>query len=131
MKKTLFIFLGVVLVAVGISVAYMSQKQNERQIVLDWSGLQEVPVWANDIQVEVKGGGFSREFTMTFTGPTSDIEAWIKNEKVFAAAELKPGTEGMDESVYTYVLEPKGGAQYAEIMINKKSGEVKVRVYWS
>lgn len=120
---TLFFFL----IITGILIFNYANKTNPETTALGWVGISKLPEWTIDKKVETKGGSFTREFIITFSGTKNELNDWIKNEPVFGKAQ----NTKMDGAVYTYSLIPQQGAQFAEIKIDFLTNQVTIRTYWS
>jgi hypothetical protein len=133
MKKIILFFL-ICIVILGLVLFFTSRQGEEKKIVLAWSGISAIPTWAKEVSVETNGNSFSREFTMMFSGTAEEIDQWIAEEPVFKTAEKKDiqsSDVSQKGSVETYILVPQSGAGYAEVVIDRSVGRVKIRVYWS
>ncbi len=93
----------------------------------EWARLNPLPVGQSAVHVETKGGMFTREFIVTFTGKREDILAWLN---------ASPGTQNAyrDTRMLNAMhqeISPGGGAQFAEITISENGTKVVIRAYWS
>lgn len=128
MKRKLIIFIICIVVLVG-AVAFISkeEKQDAYNTAFGWSGVKALPAWATDPKIETKGGMFTREFEITFTGTKEQIENWINTEPALKDIQK----EDIGNSVYKYILKPQGGAQWAEVKVDSINNIVTIRTYWS
>ena len=88
--------------------------------------MNHVPPSATNIRISTQGSMFTREFTLKFDAPETDMREWLENS---------PGTESVRPvvrgTVETYKIEPGGGAQHAELQYDNEKARVVVTTYWS
>lgn len=126
MKTTIIVIF--IFAAVSFFV-FKPKGSNESQILLDWTGLSSYPTWQNnDLSVVASGNQFSRQFTGTFKGSTDQIKSWVESQTVLREANVQHLEE---KQQYIYQLEPKQGAQGAEVRIDYGKGVVTIEAYWS
>jgi hypothetical protein len=70
---------------------------------------------------------FTRAFRVTFTASQEEIARWVASSP--GMRELAP--EEIEPNKRKYVIEPGGGAAYAEAVIDDETNSVMVYVYWS
>ena len=125
------VLLGAILIAGGIWLVLdpnsLLNKQSAISTTCEWARLNPPPVPNSQIHVETKGGMFSREFIVTFSGNANDILTWLK---------ASPGTRDKFESAKSpraahFEISPGGGAQFAEITISHGGTRVMIPAYWS
>ena len=92
----------------------------------EWARLNDFPATATNLTVETEGSMFTREFTIQFDAPLSDIQIWL-NES--------PGTKDVVPTINgntgKYSIEPGGGALHAELDLDESTGHVTINTYWS
>ncbi len=92
----------------------------------EWARLNDFPATATNLTVETEGSMFTREFTIQFDAPLSDIQIWL-NES--------PGTKDVVPTINgntgKYSIEPGGGALHAELDLDESTGHVTINAYWS
>lgn len=92
----------------------------------EWARLNEFPENATNLTVDRDGSLFTVEFVVEFRAPLADIEKWLQES---------PGTTSVAptvlDGVRRYPINPGGGAQFAELEVNEKTGHVRIRTYWS
>ena len=93
----------------------------------EWTRLIPPPVSNSQIHVETRGGMFTREFILTFSGDADNILSWLKASPSTRATFETTGTP-RDAHVE---ISPGGGAQFAEITISENGTQVVIRAYWS
>ncbi len=98
---------------------------NARSMVVEWCRLAEFPSGRTNEKIAVAGSAFSREFEVWFTLDPGDLEKWIKDSPGLQDADLQ--THG---DLTTYLIQPKDAA-YGMVRINKATGEVYIKTYWS
>ncbi len=118
---------SIVLIVAGVLIFSYSMNKSAWSTALLWSGINSLPTWASDKTIEAKGSMFTREFVITFTGTSAQIEEWTLNESAFRNISK----EQIDKSNYRFVLKPQGGAQWAEVNINLIHKKITIRTYWS
>lgn len=124
------IILPVVFVMTAVGAYYLYDQAETHAAGIDaaksWARLDPIPRSASRVIVTTRGGLFTREYTVTFWAPLSDVNAWLATS---------PGTKGVTAQVSgssrTYVIEPGGGARYAEVKIDEGAKTVKILTYWS
>jgi len=92
----------------------------------DWARLAPFPANAHDRKIETDGGMFTRGFTISFTAPPDDVGRWIKASPGPASATLTS-----DGPVTIYSIKPGGGASFAEVRVDERTGRVIIHTYWS
>jgi hypothetical protein len=95
--------------------------------VLEWGRLAPFPESAEQLTVTTEGGMFTRGFRVTFVASQEDIFRWLASSA--GTKELMP--ERIEPNTKKYVIEPGGGAAYAEVVIDDKTNLVSVYVSWS
>ena len=127
MRKKLAIFLGVLLL-ISISLVFY-QQHDQKEIIkttLVWGNLSPIPQTAAISKIEKKGSAFTREFYISFSDSQSNIKQWL-NESI-GTSKVTPTIEGDYEK---YSINPGGGAQFAEVIVNTRLNTVLIHVYWS
>jgi hypothetical protein len=126
-KKGLIVTILLILsiMAVGCQGNNVEDQREMTDLVLEWGRLVPVPTSALDFTVKAEGNMFSRSFRASFVAPQADIDSWLS---------ASPGIRNVqpiqvDVDTKKYVIEPGGGANYAEVIVS--SGRVTVYVSWS
>jgi hypothetical protein len=101
-------------------------KQNALETAQSWGNLAPWPVDHSALDVTARGGPFSQEFVVRFQLEASAIHAWIASCP--GAHGVVPSASGPED---VYLLHPAGGAQFSEVRVDRITGVVIVRVYWS
>ena len=102
-------------------------KQKEMMaLVLEWGRLAPFPSNATNVLIETEGSSFSRSFRAVFIAPKQDIEDWVKNSPGFN--EVIP--EELSDNKVWYSIVPGGGANTAEVTIDKILNKVEIYVSW-
>jgi len=125
---------GVVFIAFTARIAYElvyggspAFRQSAIECTLEWARLAPFPDSAEDFTITTGGSPFTRTFVVTFTAPIADIEKWLQDS---------PGTrdearELQSPEQHHFEISPGGGAGFAEMNVEFKTGRVYVRTYWS
>ncbi len=124
-----FAGLAVLLVAiVTAGVLYVSHVTRDSAIAAatTWARLAPLPPTAQNLQVEVKGSMFTREFVITFDASPAVIQQWFAVSP--GPASASPTVAG---AITTYAITPGGGAGFAEVTVDNNRGRVVIRTYWS
>jgi hypothetical protein len=95
--------------------------------VLEWGRLAPFPESAEHLSVTTEGGTFTRAFGVTFVASQEEIVRWLARSP--GTKELTP--ERVEPNTRKYVIEPGGGAAYAEVVIDYETNLVRIYVYWS
>src|ERR1700722_10215729 len=93
---------------------------------LVWARVAPLPGSARDIDIDIEGSMFTREFVISFTAPAADIDRWIA-----ASAGPASATQTVSGAVTTFVITPGGGADFAEVKVDKNLYRVTIHTYWS
>ncbi len=124
------ILISALIFVVTIVVGYIYVQRANYYSALDatkeWSRLNDFPTTAKDFTVEAEGSMFTREFTIQFDAPLSDIEIWLNESP--GTREVTPTING---NLRIYMIEPGGGAQHAELDLDENTGRVRINAYWS
>lgn len=123
--SAIIVALVVALVAGGMYVSHL-MRQSAIETASSWARLAPLPPSAQDMQVEVKGSMFSREFVISFDASPAVIQQWLASSP--GPASASPTVIG---PVATYAIMPGGGAQFAEVKVDSRAGKVVIRTFWS
>ena len=127
-NKSLFISLAILtFVALYIGYNFAPWKQNENAIktALNWCRLNKIPTAATDVEVQIKGSAFTREFIVTFKSDNSTTEQWLNSSPGIKTKIQLP-------KAGNFRVQPDmKGAQFCEIQVNTTTNTVTIRVYWS
>jgi len=94
--------------------------------VEEWARTAAVPETASSLSIETEGNEFTRSFRVNFSLSADDLEAWIE-----ASPGLQDAQVTEQNGAQHYAIQPGGGAQYAEAVIDFECGTVKIYTYWS
>lgn len=124
-----FIFLIFIAFFVGSNECTQTPKNRASAIdtVQAWVGLASLPKSASDLDIEVTGNGFTRGFYITFNADPKEIEVWL--EESLETRGVIPQKSGDGSLVYS--IQPRGGAQFAELVVSKKGQRVTIKTNWS
>ena len=92
----------------------------------EWGRLAPLPDSVFDLQISTEGSMFTRSFHASFYLPDADLAAWIEASPGLQDAQIQT-----TDSLQKYTIEPGGGAQYAEAIIDFDNGLVQIYTYWS
>jgi hypothetical protein len=112
-------------VAAGTLLWRQHLKSSALATALEWSRLGPLPPEARDIDVQTRGGMFTREFIITFTLPPAALNAWLAQSPGTADADRTPSGDQVSYRIRPY------RAQYALLEVDHRSGKVRIRTYWS
>jgi len=120
------LFLGTVGRAFGPSSV---PEEEALALAREWARLAPFPGSATNLRVEVAGSAFTREFIIEFEAPLADIDAWWAASSGTAQVQRTKQSTG----VWVFAVDPGGGAQFAEVVLEERGtvGKVRVRTYWS
>ena len=104
-----------------------SDYHDEIAVTKTWARVSAFPVDAKDLHVDIAGGMFSREFRVSWTAPTSEIEQWLKQSP--GTSHATPVTLKIHQR--HYAIAPGAGAQFAEVLVDDLENSVEIHVYWS
>ena len=126
-RRTIKIFAVVAMAFVG-GAFYLSHANRQSAInaATTWARLAPLPPSAQNVQVGVKGGMFTREFVITFDAPAAIIQQWVA-----ASPGPSSATQSTVGSITTYAIKPGGGAQFAEVKVDSSANRVVIHTYWS
>jgi hypothetical protein len=91
-----------------------------------WARLAPLPASAQNVQVDVKGSIFTREFVISFEAPPAVIRLWLTASP--GPSSATPTTVG---PITTYAIKPGGGAQFAEVKVDSSANRVVIHTSWS
>jgi hypothetical protein len=97
------------------------------KVTREWARLAPLPPSATKPEIEVRGGMFTREFVISFSAPSDEVQAWLQSSPGIRDAKI---TQESDGGV-TYTIAPGGGAQFAELRLSADRRGVTIRAYWS
>lgn len=120
--KKLFIAILILIVALLFYIQY-SERQSAIRCVREWARVAPFPQDCKEFRISTTGSMFSRQFNCSFEAPKKVIVEWLKR---------CPGLR--EESAFTeskYKVEPGGGAQFAEIIMDWANNKVTINTYWS
>ena len=92
----------------------------------EWAQLNDIPATATNLTVKTQGNMFTREFTVEFDAPLTEIDKWLSESP--GTKSVTPRTDG---NVRHYDIEPGGGAKHAELELDESQSHVKIHTYWS
>jgi hypothetical protein len=118
--------LVVALVTAGAMYVSHANRQSAIAAATVWARLAPLPPSARNLQVEVKGSMFTREFVITFDASPAVLQQWLASSP--GPASASPTGAG---SITTYAIAPGGGAGFAEVTVDHRAGRVVIRTYWS
>jgi hypothetical protein len=102
---------------------------NERSALhtaLEWARLAPLPRDAENVELQVRGGMFTRTFEVTFTTSERGRDNWLK---------LSPGIRDAEktrvEDSTHYEIVPSGGAARAYVRVDENSRVVTIFSQWS
>ena len=133
-------FLWVILIAgaaltvlgggIGWQLLSHSSRRNQTSAInatLEWARLAPLPSDAVNVNIQVKGGMFTRGFVVEFSASKESIAEWLS---------ISPGTmdiqpQKTQQGDYVYGIKPGGGAQFAELILFEDGQQVRITTYWS
>lgn len=127
--KKIYFILGLAILLIIASGILFYRQYDRNEIISgtqEWANRAPFPEDAKIVSIEKKGSAFTREFVIKFTASEEDIQKWLNDS---------PGTSSIspeaNDDIEKYSIEPEGGAQFAEVIYNRTTNEVTIRVYWS
>ena len=120
----------IIIVSIAIFAATITAcgpiKQSAIDTSIEWAKLAPLPVPTRKVAVETIGSPFTREFSLSFHLSQAQLEQWLSDcEGILDAEVFQEG------KITRYAVRPGSGAQFAEVRVNRSTGEVIVRTYWS
>lgn len=103
-----------------------TNRQSAIETTLVWARLAPFPPSATNIDVDIRGSMFTREFVITFDASPPVIQQWLAASP--GPASTTPSVAG---TISTYAIVPGGGAQFAEVRVDVAASKVVIRTYWS
>ncbi len=116
--------LSVILVIAGLYGGYLHV--SAVNVSREWARVAELPVPTWWVGVDTRGSAFTREFVLDFNASSEELDAWLAASPGIQDADI---TES--GSQITYSIAPGGGAQFAEVVVDRETGAVRIRTYWS
>lgn len=123
-RKQVIVIVVVFVLIVGGIIAGGLKRKSAWNGALAGTGIEALPTWAGDKNLEKDGGASGRESTITFSGTAKEIADWTKAEPVLEG--IRPQQSGQS---FKYVLTPKGGAASAEVIVDFASNTVTIRTH--
>ena len=125
MHKALITIVSIAIFAATIT-SCGPRKQSAIDTSIEWARLAPLPVPTREVSVETVGSPFTREFRLSFYLSEAQLEQWLSDCEGISDAKIFQEGE-----ITRYAIRPGGGAQFAEVRVNRSTGEVFVRTYWS
>lgn len=130
LKTVISIFVIFLIFIIGFFIYYTSDyvlpwdRVEVINTVQTWGGLSDLPKNATNFEYKKEGTMFTREFTVEFDAPKSEIENWILKSKGLQQkrAVIFQGTEIFEVRGYENSM---GGKVYI------KDNHVKINMMWS
>jgi len=138
-KNIIFVIIGTVIVLSGVSIVLFSLllaptnsrdnnnavKQAEMvKLILESARLAPFPANEDETTITTEGNMFTRSFRAIFHASDEDVASWIKASPGLRDASVEQGPDGSKK----YVISPSDDANYAEMLFNPNTNEVKVSV---
>ncbi len=131
----IFFIIGLFVLAVVLGASfYLFNRQDNTDSAInaarEWGRLAPFPESASGLDVAAEGSAFTRAFRVTFQAPMDDIEQWMENSPGLKESRVEVVHAGASK----YVIQPGGGAAYAEVVImvlDDGMGLVEIYAYWS
>ena len=92
------------------------------RIVHEWTQTAPLPGDASDVSIITEGSDFTRQFKAHFRLSSESLKAWIAASPGFRDAQVTNDLEG----VRHYLIKPGGGALFAEIVIDERTGSISI-----
>lgn len=130
LKTVISIFVIFLIFIIGFFIYYTSDyvlpwdRVEVINTVQTWGGLSDLPKNATNFEYKKEGTMFTREFTVEFDAPKSEIENWILKSKGLQQkrVEIIQGTKIFEVRGYENSM---GGKVYI------KDNHVKINMMWS
>jgi hypothetical protein len=97
------------------------------ETTLTWAKLPPFPVADRDLELQIKGSPFTRQFIITFKAPTETIKKWMATCPGLDGVKPQPQRDGS----LLYRIQPGGGALGATLLLSDKGTRVTVDAWWS
>ena len=125
MQRKTIIAAGIVLLMMFAN-GCIVYKDSAIETTREWARLAPLPVSKSEVDVEVTGSIFTRGFRVSFSTAPDQLESWLSASEGIADADIYH--EG---NFIRYAIRPGGGAMFAEVRVNRYSGDVYIRTFWS
>jgi hypothetical protein len=96
-------------------------------LTLRWGRLARFPESVRDLSVRTEGNIFTRSFRVHFNASEEVITKWIADSPGLKEAVIQSTVDGKEK----YVISPGDGANYAEVIVDFRTGQVDIYVAWS
>lgn len=103
------------------------QRQSAIEAAREWARLAPLPVDISEVEIEVMGSPFTREFLIQFEGEPEAIAQWLKASP--GPLEVGGVLDGQGGTVYE--INPGGGAVSAKVVVGKHGKWVMIHTSWS
>jgi hypothetical protein len=98
------------------------------ETTLEWGRLAPFPDNIENFTIKAGGSIFTKSFRGSFNAQDSQIiDTWMKN----SPGIMEAAKETMPDGGVKYIISPGGGAQHAEVIVNKDVTSVDFYVFWS
>jgi hypothetical protein len=104
-----------------------SNKEEMLKTTLEWGRLAPLPDSRSDFNIQTEGNAFTRSFRSSFYLSKEDLDSWIKKSPGLQDAQI----EIVNTTTKKYIINPGGGAEYAEAVIDFDKCNVQIYTYWS
>lgn len=144
-SKVILIFLGICITSIVLYRLFMlyivfgmMQPTNDRdnhnpakqkemlKIALDVGDLAPIPKNAVIKTIETEGNAFTRRFRVIFTADPKTIDQWLRASNGIQKAKVVKKGNTSD-----YILNPRLGYNYADVLIDHTASIVTLYVEWS
>jgi hypothetical protein len=122
----MFFFSGLIFVSNATDNQNDQKKEEMLDLTLEWGRLAPLPDSAEQFEISTEGSSFTRSFRSSFYADKNDLDGWVKSSPGLQDAQIE--TTGNTKE---YIIDPGGGAAYAEATIDFEKCFVEIYVYWS
>ncbi|MEO0768151.1 MAG: hypothetical protein AAFY72_01760 [Cyanobacteria bacterium J06649_4] len=131
LKKKAAMGLSLLLLVIGIfSLVSLGIRQANRQSAINtslaWTLMSPLPESAEQIDVEVGGSMFTREFKVEFRASEADIKDWLVASEGVAFSPSRSISEG----TVGYTID-ESAALFAQVTVDWETLTVVIHTYWS
>jgi hypothetical protein len=126
-RRRLFAAMMTLLIMAGLYVGFRQYECRQMiRIRCEWARLDPFPASAQQFSITTEGGMFTRGIRARFATPQRDIDRWL-------ASSPGPRSAAVESHACKrkYIIEPGGGADYAEVIVDECLHVVNIYAYWS
>ena len=127
-KKVIYTAAGIAALILGFICAYQAYDKSQMlDVTREWARLAPLPESKTDFIITTTGGMFTRGFSGSFVAPEADLKKWVADSPGLSSAV----TVTLPSGAIKFDIIPGGGAAFAQVVVDFKTGKVEFKTFWS